>query len=422
MTKTTDKNSNSTFQELPPNLEFWEGSSIHVKQGRHWSSAIIWITTTLFGTALIWGFNAKIDQSITVFGRLQPSGSVRDVDSPTGGVISEVFVSDGDIVDIGTPLFTVQAKGLASRRDTLMATQRLFTLQAQSLKAVLLSNGDPSKFLPQPSIPQTIDPDERAQYITAIQQSLQLRSQLQQLSVRITSRSKTLKYKELIARDLKPLYEGGGMSRNQYFSQLDQIQQARSSILALSQERTKIIGEAARQLNAIDRQLLNIKSELIQLKENIDYRTVNAPSQGRIFNSDIALYSVINADQTVLKIVPENKLEAVVSISNSDIGFVKLGMPVTVSVESFPSGEFGYINGVLTSIGSDALKPDQENPSYRFPASISLDQQSVLSGEQELNLQSGMSITANLKLRSRPIISIVSDLFVKQLDGVKRFR
>lgn len=421
MTETTDNHDNSV-PTLPPELEFWEGSSIHVKQGRHWSSAIIWITTSLFGAALIWGFTGKIDQSITVVGRLQPSGSVRDVDSPSGGVISDVFVSEGDVVEVGTPLFSVQAKGLSSKRDGLVLTQRLLQLQAESLKTVLVSRGDPLNFPPEPTVPIHNDPDVQAQFVTAIQQSQQLRSQLKQISVRIRSQTKTLELKELIARDLKPLYVGGGIARNQYLSKLNEVQQAQSSVLALTEERSKILGEAARQLNNLDRQLVNINSELIQLSENIEYRTVNAPTEGRIFDSDIALYSVINADQTVLKIVPDNKLEAVASISNSDIGFVKLGMPVSVSVESFPSGEFGYINGTLSSIGSDALKPDQENPNYRFPASISLDQQTVLSGDQQLNLQSGMSITANIKLRSRPIISIVSDLFVKQLDGIKRFR
>ena len=85
-------------KSLPPNLEFWEGSSVHVNQGRHWSSAIIWISTTLFGVSLIWAFTSKIDQSVSVSGRLQPAGSVRDVESPSGGVVDEVFVEDGDFV------------------------------------------------------------------------------------------------------------------------------------------------------------------------------------------------------------------------------------------------------------------------------------------------------------------------------------
>jgi multidrug efflux pump subunit AcrA (membrane-fusion protein) len=72
--------------------------------------------------------------------------------------------------------------------------------------------------------------------------------------------------------------------------------------------------------------------------------------------------------------------------------------------------------------GSDALKPDALNQAYRFPATVSLDKQRVESGGKPLNLQSGMSVTANIKLRSRPVITIVSDMFTKQLEGVKRFR
>lgn len=409
-------------QELPPKLQFWEGSSVHVNQGRHWSSAIVWISTTLFGATLIWGFTARIDQSVAVRGRLQPSGSVREVDSPSGGVISQVFVKEGELVRAGQPLFTVEGKGLASKRQSLVDTERLLRLQALSLKAVLESGGDPRKFGPQPPLPNVSDPKLQAQLYTARQQADQLRSQLQQIEARLASRRETLALQQRIAADLKPLYEGGGIARNQYLSQLNQVQETRADVASLQEERTRVIGQAASQLTNVDRQMLSIKAELVQLGEAIDYRTVKAPIDGRIFDAKVTPYSVINADQTVLKLVPENRLEAKVVISNSDIGFVKVGMPVTVSVDSFPAGEFGYIRGSLASIGSDVLKPDQENPGYHFPAKISLEQQKVLSGNKELNLQSGMGVTANIKLRSRPVISIISDLFVKQLDGIKRFR
>ena len=409
-------------KSLPPNLEFWEGSSVHVNQGRHWSSAIIWISTTLFGVSLIWAFTSKIDQSVSVSGRLQPAGSVRDVESPSGGVVDEVFVEDGDFVSSGTPLFTVEGKGLLSRRRALIDTQQLLQLQALSLKAVLDSNGLPSEFSPSPPLPSVTDPQLQAQLYTARQQSEQLRSQLVQISTRLASRLETLSLKKRIVSDLLPLYESGAMGRNQYLGQLNQIQETQADISALQEERTRVIGQAASQLNQVDRQLLSIKSQLVELQQTIEYRTVRAPIAGRVFDSQITPFSVISPDQIALKLVPDNQLEAKVSINNSDIGFVKVGMPVTVSVDSFPAGEFGYIDGTLYSLGLDVLKPDQENPTYRFPASIRLEQQEVIAGDNTLNLQSGMSVSANIKLRSRPVISILSDLFVKQLDGVKRFR
>ena len=117
-------------QSLPPKLELWEGSSAYVNQGRHWSSAIIWLSSSLFGIALVWAFTAKIDQTISVRGRLEPSGSVREVDAPSSGVVADVLVKEGEIVQAGQPLFTVEAQGLASRRKALQATLELLQVQA----------------------------------------------------------------------------------------------------------------------------------------------------------------------------------------------------------------------------------------------------------------------------------------------------
>ena len=61
----------------------------------------------------------------------------------------------------------------------------------------------------------------------------------------------------------------------------------------------------------------------------------------------------------MLKLVPANRLQARIAISDGDIGFVKVGLPVNVSVDSFPSGEFGYITGTLVKLGSDVLPPDR---------------------------------------------------------------
>ena len=134
------------------------GSSAYVEQGRHWSSALIWLCAVLFGGTLIWAFTAKIDQTVTVRGRLEPSGSVRDVESPSAGVVSKVFVKDGDEVTKGQPLFDVEAKGLSSRRKALETTYALFELQARTLKSILSSDGDPSRFEGLPDIPIVDDP------------------------------------------------------------------------------------------------------------------------------------------------------------------------------------------------------------------------------------------------------------------------
>ena len=422
--KDTLENKTEELASSTPDLEpqVWEGSSAYVDQGRHWSSALIWITCSLIGATIIWAFLARIDQTISVRGRLQPTGSVKRVESPSAGVISRVFVKDGQVVSTGEPLFDVEAKGLVSRRQAIISTLQILQLQANSIDDLLNTGGDPSRFPPLPLIPKVKDPVLLNQLLSARQQAQQLRSQLAQLSTRLASRRETLNLQERISKDIGFLYKSGGVARNQYLQQLNQIQETRSEVANLEQERERIIGQAAGQLTELNRQIIGLKSELVALRETLSYRTVRAPFNGKVFDLSIGKKAVVNSQQLALKLVPANNLMAKVDISNVDIGFIQPGLPVTIAVDSFPVGEFGYIKGSLLSIGSDALPPDQTHPNWYFPATVSLDQQRVEFGSRKLNLQSGMAVSANIKLRSRPVITLVTDMFTKQMDGLKRFR
>ena len=242
------------------------------------------------------------------------------------------------------------------------------------------------------------------------------------METRITSKQRSLELLQNIADDMKPLFESGGLARNSYLQQLNRLQEYTAELSNLKGERTRIIGTITASVNQLNKQQLRLRSELVSINEQIAYRTVVAPADGKVFDLRARAYSVVSNSQPLLKIVPDTGLLANVRIPNSDIGFVKVGQPVSVSVDSFPSGEFGYIQGTLRSIGSDSLPPDSTSNAVYFPGVVSLRQQKVQTGSQYLNLQSGMSISANIKLRSRPAITIMTDIFTRQLDGVKRFR
>ena len=339
------KQHQSDTKPLPSKIKTWEGSSAYVEQGRHWSSALIWLCAVLFGGSLLWAFTAKIDQTVTVRGRLEPSGSVREVESPSAGVVSKVFVNDGEWVKKGQSLFDVEAKGLASRRKALSTTLALFELQARTFTSILRSGGDPSRFEDLPDIPVVDDPSLNAQLKTALQQS---RNFFRFIPLaRLRSRRSTMQLKEQIASDMKPLFETGAMSRNQYLLQLNQVQETRAEVATLEEERSRVIGQIASQLTQVDRQIIRIRAELVGLDESISYRTVRAPISGKVFDVKVSPQTVVNEDQDVLKFVPANRLQARVAISDRILDLLEVGLPVNVSVDSF-SGEFGYISGTLT--------------------------------------------------------------------------
>ena len=132
---------------------------------------------------------------------------------------------------------------------------------------------------------------------------------------------------------------------------------------------------------------------------------------------------VAQSSEPMLKIVPFNKLEADVEIPSNKIGFVREGMPVDIRIDLFPATDLGVLEGKVISIGSDALPPDQQKQrqEYRFPATIQLDSQKLkLKNGTTLPLQVGMSLTANIKLRSVSYLQLLLGQFQSKTDSLRQ--
>jgi hemolysin D len=202
---------------------------------------------------------------------------------------------------------------------------------------------------------------------------------------------------------------------------------SRKDLLTKIAGNDKQIAEIDGQLNKtiveIDRKVADLTSQISQAKMNLKYQEIVAPVSGTIFELKAGTPGfVATTSEPILKIVPNNNLTAKVFISNKDIGFIKAGMPVDVRIDSFPFSEFGDVKGTVLSIGSDVLAADQAHPYERFPAIIKLAKQQISIKGKPVTLQSGMSLSANVKLRNRTVMSIFTDAIIKQEDALKTIR
>jgi HlyD family secretion protein len=289
----------------------------------------------------------------------------------------------------------------------------------------------------------------------------QLQEQLNATTVRLESAQQTLDINQKILDDLTPLAEVGGISRIQVLKQKQEAQTNRSQVKELRKEQERLrwaIAEAQakvqntqavtrkdnttqisgnlQRIAEIDTQLTKaivdnnkriaeIDSQISQAQQILKYSEVRSPVDGTVFDLKVSGPGYVanpNINEPILKIVPGDGLVAKVSITNQDIGFIREGMPVDVRVDSFPFSEFGDIKGEVTLIGSDALPPTEAQPYYTFPAKIRLDRQTLLANGREIPLQSGMSVSANIKIRSRTVMSIFTDSFSKTAESLKFVR
>lgn len=288
----------------------------------------------------------------------------------------------------------------------------------------------------------------------------QLQRQLKQAQIQLQANRKKLKHNISTLKKFASLVKEGVISKLQQENQQQEVDNTNAEIARSQEEKFRLqaaIEQAQARVEntkAVDRKYLTTQiasnnqkiaeidtqltkaiiennkriaetdSQISQTNKNIEQSVVKSPIDGIVFDlKPNVIGFVANSNEPVVKIVPEKDLIASVSITNKDIAFVKEKMPVDVRIDSLPFSEFGDIKGTLISIGSDVLEPTQIKPNYTFPATVRLKQQYIDINGRKIKLKSGMSVSANIKLRKRSILSIfVDDFLADKLESVKTIR
>ena len=354
-----------------------------LQQGRFWMRTVTWtlIGTTVFGIA--WLAIARTEEIVVATGQLEPVGSVQDIQMPVGGVVDDILVEEGDTVKKGEILMKLDTEASEQQRQSLEASIRL--------KGV-----------------------ERNKYSEMKDAEIQMLENNLVLHLQILERYQQLE-------------ESGAASEIQLLSQRNTLEETRGRLMQSKADRF-------RQLSLLDQQLAELKSRLAEVRVTLRYQQLKSPVDGVVFDlQPTASGFTAQSAQTVMKVVPFGSLEAKVEVPSNKIGFVKIpaGCPkqladcmnADISIDSYPSTDFGVIEGKVTSIASDALAPDQQEQrqEFSFPVTIQLNKQILeLKSGSKLPLQVGMSLTANIKLRKVSYLQLLLGEFQDKAESLQR--
>ncbi|MCX5942962.1 MAG: HlyD family efflux transporter periplasmic adaptor subunit [Cyanobacteria bacterium] len=356
-----------------------------LQQSNFLAKAITWALIATTGSALAWLAFAKTDEVLIATGKLQPIGDVKVVQMPVGGVLQTMLVKDGEKVKKGQVLLRLDNEASLDRQAR---TRQSITAKEQQLA---LKKVELDRYL-------NLNETEQA----VLKQNLGLE-------------------KEILDR-LEILKKVGASAELQYLQQRNKVREVEGDIAKSRVDRLRqlaILQQAVEQLNG---ELADLRSKLTELDVNIRYQDIRSPVDGVVFDlKPTGVGFVAQGSEPVMKIVPYDALQAKVEIESKDIGFVKVGKPVDISIDSFPSNDFGVVEGTVKSFGSDALPPDEQHKTYRFPAMIALNtQQLKLKSGLSLPLQVGMSLTANIKLRKVTWLQLLLGEFKDKADSLKQ--
>jgi hemolysin D len=212
----------------------------------------------------------------------------------------------------------------------------------------------------------------------------------------------------------------------------------RDRLAANEQSIAQIDSQLGKIIRDNENRIAQTNSQISSSQVTLKYQEVRAPADGTIFDLKAFPGSVPNPNspEKAVKIVPDDQLIAEIYINAKDIGFVHESMrrkqqknealKADVRLDSFSFSEYGDIKGEVISIGSDALPPEQPLYNfYRFPAKIRLQKQGldVNKGSMTIGLQSGMTISANIKIREhRTVLSLLTESFTREVESLKQMQ
>jgi len=446
-----------------------DANSMVLKQSHVWSRGMLWTIVLVTMAVIIWACLAEMDEVIHAIGKLQPRGSVQEVQSRVSGVISEILVKEGQAVKLDDTLVYLDPK--VAKAEVRSLEDQLNSMKSEQAFYDQLYRRDGSAVAPVTLPPEIVDLAKNHAALVAedgllraiigsssegvnlnidqknlfteeqkdrVENYERIKSQLDQARL-LEANSKQ------ILEAYKKLLESGAGSRVDYLARESSWIDAVAKVKNLENQQSNILttfrkdamtrlGENTKRISEIDAGLSKARlanaqkisetvSRLEAAKEGLDYHIIKSPSQGVVFQIVATKPgAVVGPKDIILKIVPSEELIAKVDITNRDIGFISQGLPAEVEVDTFPKREFGFVKGEVYFVGSDALPPTETKQFYSFPAKISLEKQNLTIRGKDVTLQSGMSVSANIKIRKRRVINIFLDNLLGPIEKMEEVR
>ena len=357
-----------------------------LKQDFIWAKSLTWV---LIGTSISfigWLSIAKTEEILVAQGKLEPIGKVKEIQIPVGGVAKAILVESGDLVEKGQVLIELDAEiskqNLLSLTDQLEQKKIQLKLKTDEVKMTKLLNQE-----------------------------------------EIKGNKINLKMEDDILKKYETLIEKGAISEIQYLQQINKVNQIRIALDMEKLEGKKKEVLLSQQLKVLESEISGLISKQIAADVNLEYQSIKSPVEGIVFDlKPTNVGFVAQTSQPIMKIVPLENLEANVLVPSNKIGFVRKGMDADISIDSFPASDFGVLEGSVSFIGSDVLPPNssEEIRTFSFPVTIDLSSQYLnLKSGKNLPLQTGMSLTANIKLRKVSYLRLLLSNFKSKTDSLK---
>jgi membrane fusion protein, adhesin transport system len=365
----------------------------------------LWSLLLTCGVFFTWAYFAEIDQITRAPGSVISSARSQIIQSQDGGVIEELMVREGDVVQRDQVLVKIDGTRQQSSYLETRAKAAGLAITVARLQAEVL--GREPRFPPE----SKAYPEFReTQMVLFTKRRSAIRDEL-----RSYENIKAIVQKEL--QMTRPLLKTGDVSATEVLRLERQIADTQAQI---TNRKNKYFQDTQAELSKALEDLAGVQQIMAQRKDQLTQTELRAPLHGIVKNVRVTTRGgVIRPGEEVMQIVPlEEDLVIEAKVSPADIAFIKTGMKATVKIDAYDYTIYGDLSGSLSYISADTLSENLqqgEQPYYRVQ--VKTDGRRF-SGrpDQQLDIQPGMTSTVEIKTGSNTVLKYLSKPVIKTLN------
>ncbi len=403
-----------------------------------------------------WAATTQLSGAVIAPGKLVVDTNVKKIQHPTGGVVGELLVKEGDRVKQGDVV--VRLDGTQARSNLGIVTKALEELAARQARFEAERDNDKTVEFPPELTSRASDP-EVARLMSGEQklfemrrtardgQKAQLREQIQQLNLQIdgiqaqeVAKGKEIKLvgqelegvRTLWKQNLVPISRVTTLERD-----AARMEGERSALVAsLAQNRGRI-AELELKIHQIDQDLsTEVGKELAEIrakKSEMTERRISAddqlkridlvsPQNGKVFQRNVhTVGGVVQAGEPLMLIVPDSdSLIVDAKVAPQDIDQIHIGQHAVLRFAAFNQRTTPEVDGEIIHIGADVSQEDKATePYYSVRIRVSEGELARLEG---LQLLAGMPVEAFIQTTPRTVASFLVKPLSDQLARAFRGR
>ncbi|WFL66814.1 HlyD family type I secretion periplasmic adaptor subunit [Pantoea sp. X85] len=375
----------------------------------HYTGAVrlIVISTALILVAVIWAWFGVLDEVSTGTGKVIPSSRDQVLQSLEGGILTELYVHEGDQVQAGQVVARLDATRSQSNVGESAARYRAALAAAARLNAEV--NDQPLSF-----------PAELNKFPDLMASETRLyKTRRAQLS------DATAQFKESLALANRELAITQRLAKTGAASSVEvlRLQRDKSDLeLKLTDMRSQYYVQAREELAKANAEADSMAQVVKGREDTVTRLTIRSPMRGIVKNIKVSTVGgVVPPNGELMNIVPMNdRLLIEARLSPRDIAFIRPGQRAVVKISAYDYAIYGGLNGVVESISPDTIQDEVKPEIYYYRVFIRTDNDYVQNkAGKRFSISPGMVSTVDIKTGEKTVMDYLIKPFNKAQEAMR---